>query len=234
MGKAGYHHDVKRAVRSPIIKIKMLTGDKEPFMQKRGMQKREHILAYSHEYNKLHPKKHKPGWRKRYPPTPQAKERARVKARAWRAANKEKCAEINRAWHLNNPAQVKIKRQKEAAKRRSTPKGKLNDNIRRAIRGSLAGMKSGCHWETLVGYTVDDLKAHIERRFKPGMTWANYGPYWHIDHKIPQNAFNFEKPADIDFTRCWALKNLQPMWAPDNIRKRDRLEKPFQPALAIK
>lgn len=56
---------------------------------------------------------------------------------------------------------------------------------------------------------------------------------WHIDHKIPKSAFNFETPEDIDFKRCWALKNLQPLWAAENIKKHDRVDKPFQPSLAI-
>jgi hypothetical protein len=64
------------------------------------------------------------------------------------------------------------------------------------------------------------------------MTWGNYGQ-WHVDHKIPISAFNYETPDDIDFKRCWALKNLRPMWAKENISKGAKLDKPFQPALAL-
>ena len=92
--------------------------------------------------------------------------------------------------------------------------------------------KNNRQWDSLVGYTVDQLRKHLEKRFKFGMTWENYGK-WHIDHKIPISAFNFEKPEDIDFQRCWSLKNLQPMWAKENISKHDNLEKPFQPALIL-
>jgi len=62
------------------------------------------------------------------------------------------------------------------------------------------------------------------------MTWDNYGK-WHIDHVIPTSVFNFEKPEDDDFKRCWSLQNLQPLWALDNIKKGNKLEKPFQPKL---
>ena len=64
------------------------------------------------------------------------------------------------------------------------------------------------------------------------MIWGNYGD-WHIDHKIPISAFNFTKPEHEDFKRCWALSNLQPLWAKDNISKNAKLEKHFQPSLAI-
>jgi len=65
------------------------------------------------------------------------------------------------------------------------------------------------------------------------MTWENYGTYWHIDHKIPIAVFNYEKPEDIDFRLCWSLKNLQPLEKIENIKKKDKLEKPFQPSLKI-
>ena len=69
---------------------------------------------------------------------------------------------------------------------------------------------------------------------KNGMTWETHGKYgWHIDHKIPISAFNFESPKDLDFKKCWALINLQPMWAKENIRKGAKVEKPFQPSLTI-
>jgi len=59
------------------------------------------------------------------------------------------------------------------------------------------------------------------------------GNAWHIDHKVPRSVFNFDKPEDIDFSKCWCLSNLQPMWAKENIRKRDKLSAPFQPSLAM-
>jgi hypothetical protein len=111
---------------------------------------------------------------------------------------------------------------------------KLSSGIRCGILKSVKrGSKAGRHWEGLVGYTVDDVKTHLERRFSPGMTWENQGSCWHIDHKIPVAAFNFETPDDIDFKRCWSLKNLRPLWATENMSKGARLDRPFQPSLQI-
>ena len=56
---------------------------------------------------------------------------------------------------------------------------------------------------------------------------------WHIDHIIPKSVFNFTKPEHEDFKRCWALKNLQPLWAEENISKFNKLDKHFQPTLAL-
>lgn len=145
-------------------------------------------------------------------------DRIKTKERQKRAQNIEKHREYDR---------------KRAEKKRSTPQGRLNNNMRRGISNALDGMKAGHHWENLVGYTLDQLKQHIEKKFKLGMTWDNYGKLWHIDHKIPISAFNFEKPEDIDFKKCWNLKNLQPMEAKENMKKHNKLEKPFQPSLTI-
>lgn len=96
------------------------------------------------------------------------------------------------------------------------------------------GSKSGRRTFELLGYTVDDLRMHLERLFHPGMTWQNYGRGgWEIDHIIPLSAHNYETPDDIDFKKAWALSNLQPLWMPQNRTKHAKLTKPFQPSLAI-
>ena len=107
----------------------------------------------------------------------------------------------------------------------------LNDRMRSAINESIArGTKNNRSWTTLVGYTVEELIAHLENLFLPGMSWENRSE-WHIDHIIPQDLFNFSTPEDIDFKRCWALSNLQPLWAADNVSKNARYKEKFQPAL---
>ena len=177
-------------------------------------------------------------WRKNNP------EKAREGYRSWRKANVGKARKAAQRWRNNNPDKVrfwvknnpeKIKAmwQRWYKKRQSTPQGRLTQNISNAIRKSLHDNKKGRHWEDLIGYTLDQLKKHIEKQFKPGMTWENYGE-WHLDHKIPISAFNFEKSEDADFQSCWALKNLQPLWAKDNLKKNNKLKKPFQPSLIFK
>lgn len=152
----------------------------------------------------------------------------------WRAANPEKVKEISissyKKWSRENPDKIReIDR-----KKRSTAKGKLSDNVSRAIRKSLGlGVKNGRHWEGMVGYSIDQLKAHLEKKFKAGMNWKNFGSYWNIDHKIPVVAFNFNAPGDLDFKRCWALENLQPLEARINFSKGAKLQCPFQPGLTL-
>jgi len=117
-------------------------------------------------------------------------------------------------------------------KLREDIKYRLNNNISRAIRHSLRGNKNGQHWEGLIECTLDELRVCMEKQWTEGMTWDNYG-MWHIDHKIPISAFNFDSPDHIDFKKCWALSNLQPMWAKDNISKHAKIEQDFQPSLKL-
>ncbi len=116
--------------------------------------------------------------------------------------------------------------------RRGQPKERLLASLRAQINKSLNRHKNGRHWEFLVGYTLKDLMKHISRQFTEGMSWDNYGK-WHIDHIIPISAFNFEKPNDSDFKRCWELSNLQPLWAKDNLIKSDFIAEGFQHSLVM-
>lgn len=110
----------------------------------------------------------------------------------------------------------------------------LNNNISGAIRKSLKGNKNGRHWEDIVGFTLKQLKRHLEKLFTEGMTWKRFlNGEIHIDHKTPVRVFNFTKPEHEDFKRCWSLKNLQPLWAKDNITKSNKIEHHFQPSLLI-
>lgn len=136
-------------------------------------------------------------------------------------------------WQKKYPSMAKGVRERYKLKRKKNPKLKLNDNISQAIWFALHGKKSGRHWGKLVGYTIAQLKKHLEKRFTQDMNWENYGTFWEVDHIIPQSVFNFLGAEDIDFKRCWSLKNLQPLEKSKNRRKSDKLEKPFQPSLAI-
>ena len=148
----------------------------------------------------------------------------------WRVRTKYR---TDKKYELEHP---EIRRKAKAIylqKNKHLPKYKLNNTMRRTIWNMLRGNKNRRKWEKLVGYSVKDLKKHLERQFIDGMSWDNYGE-WHIDHKIPVAVFNFDHPDEIDFKRCWALENLQPMWASENIAKRAKIDMPFQPMLKLR
>ena len=80
-------------------------------------------------------------------------------------------------------------------------------------------------------YSIFQLKEHLEKQFEPWMNWTNRRKYisqfwddnnsstwrWNIDHIIPKSNFNYKTVIDEDFQKCWALENLRPYSAKQNI-----------------
>lgn len=69
-----------------------------------------------------------------------------------------------------------------------------------------------------VGCSAPELRAHLEKQFTPGMSWANYGA-WHIDHITPCASFDLTDEQQVH--ACFNWRNLQPLWALENILKSD-------------
>ena len=136
----------------------------------------------------------------------------------WRGRNKHKSAEY---YYKDHEQSLKWQRA-SYLRHKDIPMFKLNHAISNGTRRSLRGNKFGRHWESLVGYTVDDLEKHLEPLFTVGMTWENYGD-WHIDHIIPIALWQYSSYEDREFKQCWSLANLQPLWAEENIKKGSKI-----------
>ena len=63
----------------------------------------------------------------------------------------------------------------------------------------------------LLGCDVVFLRAHLESKFLPTMTWDNYGKLWHIDHILPCASFDLSDPEQQN--KCFHYSNLQPLFA---------------------
>jgi hypothetical protein len=72
--------------------------------------------------------------------------------------------------------------------------------------------------EKLLGFDYLTAKIYIENQFKNGMNWDNYGE-WHIDHIKPLSLAKNE----LDVIELCNYKNLQPLWALENIIKGNRI-----------
>jgi hypothetical protein len=73
-----------------------------------------------------------------------------------------------------------------------------------------------------LGYTVEELRRHLERQFTRGMNWERFAVgEIHIDHRLPLSSFDLTDP--LESAAAWALTNLQPMWAEENHSKSDKI-----------
>lgn len=163
-------------------------------------------------------------------------ERINLAGKEWRRKNPDKARQYQYNWNEKNPEKVKAIEKRRREKDSKNPKAKIRSSVSRSIRKSIrTGSKLGRKSEDILGYTIKELMTHIEKLFKPGMTWENYGiGGWEIDHIIPISVHNYETTDDIDFKKCWAISNLQPLWMTENRSKKDKISAPFQPSLMLR
>lgn len=135
----------------------------------------------------------------------------------YRSNNREKTRAWNKKYRDANKDKIMSKLRE---RRRNDPFLRLRDAIRGSIRAYLGSKKTrrGSTFE-IVGCTPDFLRGHLEKQFKPGMTWENYGSHWHVDHRIPLASGN--SPEEIKGLSHWT--NLQPLEAIENIIKSDKI-----------
>ena len=145
---------------------------------------------------------------KDYRQSEQGKEQNRRAAAKWREANREEArAAVGRAHRKRLPID---------------PVYRMRRNLQRRLNAVLRGKyKKDSTTMNLVGCTMDELTAHLEKQFTEGMSWDNYGE-WHVDHIRPCASFDLSDQAQQK--ECFNWRNLQPLWGIENIKKRDQWE----------
>lgn len=102
---------------------------------------------------------------------------------------------------------------------------RMNSKLLRALRrryekiyrGQLYSKSERCR--ELIGCSLDELRAHLEKQFKPGMNWDNWSfRGWHIDHIKALCQFDLTDPSQEK--AAFHYTNLQPLWAKENLTKR--------------
>lgn len=167
----------------------------------------------------------------------------------WRRENRERVNEASRSRHAEDPSsrresstlwkqlhpeqasesakKARRKRLKKAAEyANSRYAEEVGYRLERVLRSRLAMALKGvkgkktCSALKLLGCSVPCLENHLESLFKPGMTWENHGPVWHIDHIKPCAAFDL---TDLEQQKiCFHWSNFQPLFALENLQKSDK------------
>jgi hypothetical protein len=126
---------------------------------------------------------------------------------AWKWRTRYK---LDNEFNLNIRIKSSIKRQ--------IRKDRVGTLVRAAINSGGQSPKA----EAALGYSIAELITHLERQFHKGMNWDEFKKgKIHIDHIIPLSSFDLTSMDE--WKAAWSITNLMPLWAKDNIMKRDKI-----------
>ena len=151
------------------------------------------------------------------------KEILRIRARKWREENPEKNMELKRIWRSKNKERVnECYNKRYHSKYKKDPQFKLAKNLRHRVNKVLLGINRSKKTLDLLGVSsVGEIKIYLENLFKDGMNWNNYGNKgWHVDHIRPLDSFDLT--IETERLKAFNYKNLQPLWAIENLSKSNK------------
>jgi hypothetical protein len=98
------------------------------------------------------------------------------------------------------------------------------------------GKKNNLPCLKYVDFSIAEFEEYLESKFDWWMNWDNWGVYdpktwndddpttwtWQIDHETPRSEFKYTDMEDQAFKDCWAMTNLRPYPAKQNILEGSR------------
>jgi len=141
--------------------------------------------------------------------------------------NKEKIQKYQKEYrNIHKKQRTRYKKEYEKQRCQIDLIYKLKQNMRTRIWQVLKNKNKSQSTIKLIGCSIEFLKSHLESNFTSAMSWNNYGngwrgkQEWHVDHIRPCASFDLSDPEEQK--QCFHYKNLQPLWAIDNLRKSDK------------
>ena len=153
---------------------------------------REELRNYMRKYNEETREKNRKYMREYY-------HKHKTERQRYRKENKE----LYRIWYRE--------------KRKLDINYRLAHNLRRRLRGLLNGIYKTNSVLILLDCSIEQLKKYLEKQFKKGMSWNNYGKVWELDHIIPCCKFDLTKQTQQK--KCFNFRNLQPLTIYENRSK---------------
>ena len=170
---------------------------------------------YNKQYNKLHKKQHKLEHATYYLTH---KEATKAHHKLYRNTHQEQISNFNKTYYQIHKEKIYLKRK---LRRGLDYKFKLRCYLASRLWWALKGNIKTTTTLNLLGCSIEYLKQHLEKQFKPRMNWSNYGK-WHVDHIRPCASFDLSNPEEQ--RKCFHYTNLQPLWAIDNLRKNKKFK----------
>lgn len=172
-------------------------------------KQREYHRTWMRKFRAANPERSREALRRSYR---KHVEKRRLSARIKRKQNRQ-----NPAWRAKEKEyRIRKMRERLASDPNYVARKRLRTRILMALKRKNAVKSQST--EALIGCTFVELRHFVETKWKPGMTWANWGRHgWHLDHIRPCNSFDLTDPEQQ--RRCFHFTNLQPLWAVENLSK---------------
>ena len=191
------------------------------YQKKYYEEKREEILESKKKYreeNREEIKKYRE----------ENKEYFQEKNKKYYEENREELLETNKKYKQDNKEKIN---EHNKERYHTDPCYKLRRIVKDSITAALKGGKGGESFLPYVDWTIPEFKEHLESQFEDWMTWDNHGvchpteKRWHIDHIKPQSVMleGVTSMDDPKFRECWALENLRPLEARENMLKGNKI-----------
>ena len=165
--------------------------------------------------------------------------------RKYREEHKEERRAYERKYEEDNKIAIRKRKAKRARERRSEDfvyrnRGIISNRIYEELHSN-RGSKRGKSCFDFLGWKIEEYILHMEAGFslpenltidgKIWMTWKNQGKYskktwndndpetwkWQQDHIKPVSDFEYQTMDCQEFRDCWALSNLRPLNAKQNL-----------------
>lgn len=165
-------------------------------------------------------------WAAAYRLTPEGRLKNAENARKWRSKHKEQHRIDSRKYAKEHRFQIN---EKLRNRYKNDPNWRIQALLRSRMKDSWnnSSIAANDSYREFLGCSINDLKVHLESRFKPGMTWKNQGE-WHIDHIVPLSLFaklrreGTEEMYDLYLEDAFHYINLRPEWGSENSRRGNR------------
>jgi hypothetical protein len=195
-----YYREYRRKWRLDHPEENRILQEKNYLCKKKKSDYKERYLKIAKTYREAHP------------------DRIKESKRQFFQKHKEEIRKYKKQYYHDHIEQERERARRKDHKVRATLHGRLRNNIHRRMLLVLKGVNKSQHTCEIIGCSIEELRRHLESQFLPGMTWENWSTHgWHIDHIIPCATFDLSDPEQQK--KCFNYKNLQPLWAIDNLKK---------------
>jgi len=162
------------------------------------------------------------------------KEKRRISSKKYREKNREKIILERKQYYKKNKKEINNKNKIYRENNKNIANKYRRERLKTDIQFKISCYLRSRIWAVLknknrhnsvikeLGCSIEYLKKYLEQQFQEGMSWNNWSINgWSIDHQIPLSIVDLTDRES--FKHVCHYTNLQPMWADENNKKKNKI-----------